>query len=221
MKKNKSLHSTSWTDKELFKLSNRSNHKIVKLSSGDFQWNHNINGTWENHYLETFENRNKPLSFLHFSLAKWREELELRQKQQQESIQRAWSKLQRIKDSNKKSNVDKIREIKKLDLNLTNEELANELGVSRQTIYRASRQPNTLKKVRVRTRRKKPLDNSKSYNTFVGLEIRTQSEEYKNYVAKFNMEIEEKHKEFIKAKDIRMYDFIDKLVNDCDLCLAS
>jgi hypothetical protein len=207
MKNNTELNQSlaNLTKEELIKLCNIDNHKIVKLANGLYQWSLNINGNLEK-LEETFYTRKEAYENQKLSLAIWRKELDCRQKMQEARISFAYNKLEAIKESTVKTNNEKIKEIKELYINLSDLDIAMELGISRQTVYRASKEQinNTS------ARKQIVKDDSVFYNMNAPQDKRIKSEEYLDYVATFKKEVEVKHK-----------DFIDKLVNGYDLYLAS
>ena len=206
----------SLTKEELIKLCNIDNHKIVKLANGLYQWSQNINGNLKK-LEETFYTRKEAYENQKLSLAIWRKELDYRQKMQEARISFAYNKLEAIKESTEKTTNEKILEIKELYINLSDVEIATELGISRQTVYRASKEPinNTSSRKRI------VKDDNVFYNMNAPQEKRIQSEEYLDYIANFKKKVEEKNKDFTEARDTRMYDFVDGLVSNCDLRLAS
>jgi hypothetical protein len=206
----------SLTKEELIKLCNIDNHKIVKLANGLYQWSQNINGNLKK-LEETFYTRKEAYENQKLSLAIWRKELDYRQKMQEARISFAYNKLEAIKESTEKTTNEKILEIKELYINLSDKEIASELGISRQTVYRASKEPIN----QTSTRKQIVKDDRVFYNMNSCQEERIKSEEYLDYVASFKKEVEVKHKDFIEARDKGIYNFIDKLVNNCDLRLAS
>ena len=127
----------NFTNEQLIELTNPLNHKIVKLKSGDYRWLFNEDGNWVDRYVTTFDNYNKPASFLHYCLAAWNKELTERRDKEFKRLRKAYRKLQHIKKDNDKKNADKVRQVKSLNLNLTNEDIANELGLTRRTVQRA------------------------------------------------------------------------------------
>ena len=187
MKNNKSTFKTSWSDNELLELSKRSNHKIVKTVSGNYVWKHFLNDKWSNHSgTECYKTYNKPASFMNYWLVKWSEELTDRNVQANRLYTSNRRKLDKIKNSIVKTTADKIREAKALDLNLTNTELAIELGLNEKTIRRALNGDYTVTTSFPKTRNIKKKDSNKYYNINDTLETRTNSKEYLDYVAKFN-----------------------------------
>ena len=197
MKNNTELNQSlaNLTKEELIKLCNIDNHKIVKLANDLYQWSLNINGNLEK-LEETFYTRKEAYENQKLSLAIWRKELDCRQKMQEARISFAYNKLEAIKESTIKTNNEKIKEIKELYINLSDLDIAMELGISRQTVYRASKEQinNTS------ARKQIVKDDSVFYNMNAPQDKRIKSEEYLDYVATFKKEVEVKHKDFIEIK---------------------
>ena len=196
MKNNTELNQSlaNLTKEELIKLCNIDNHKIVKLANGLYQWSLNINGNLEK-LEETFYTRKEAYENQKLSLAIWRKELDCRQKMQEARISFAYNKLEAIKESTVKTNNEKIKEIKELYINLSDLDIAMELGISRQTVYRASKEQinNTS------ARKQIVKDDSVFYNMNAPQDKRIKSEEYLDYVATFKKEVEVKHKDLINC----------------------
>ena len=171
----------NFTNEQLIELTNPLNHKIIKLKSGDYKWLFNEDGNWVDRYFTTFDNYDKPASFLHYSLAVWNKELTERRDKEAKRLRKAYRKLQHIKKDNDKKNADKVRQVKALNLNLTNEEIGIELGISHSTVKRALNSFNQTITVK-KHRKPKKKDSSIYYNVDDSIEVRTQSKEYKDYV---------------------------------------
>ena len=177
------------TKEELIKLCNIDNHKIVKLANGLYKWSLNINWDLEK-FEETFYTRKEAYENQKLSLAIWRKELDHKQKLQEAKISFAYNRLEAIKESTEKTNNEKIQEIKKLYINLSDVEIASELGISRQTVYRASKEPinNTSSGKRI------VKDDNIFYNMHAPQEKRIQSEEYLDYIANFKKKVKKSKK---------------------------
>lgn len=196
MKNNTELNQSlaNLTKEELIKLCNIDNHKIVKLANDLYQWSLNINGNLEK-LEETFYTRKEAYENQKLSLAIWRKELDCRQKMQEARISFEYNKLEAIKESTVKTNNEKIKEIKELYINLSDVEIAMELGISRQTVYRASKEPinnTSSRKIIVK-------EDNVFYNINSPQDKRIKSEEYLDYVATFKKEVEKKHKNLINC----------------------
>jgi hypothetical protein len=126
---------TSWTDEQLDRLVNIDNHKMVKDSAGETRWMHSLlNGVWDIHSIKVFEEEKLAYSWLYFWITKWDEELRLRKSTRAIQVRK---QVKRIKRSVRTVVSDKVVELKSLLTSYTNQEIANELGVSISTVKRA------------------------------------------------------------------------------------
>ena len=171
----------NFTNEQLIELTNPLNHKIIKLKSGEYRWLFKENNNWVDRYFTTFEDYDKPAHFLHYSLAVWNKELTERRDKEAKRLRKAYRKLQHIKKDNDKKNADKIQQIIALNLNLTHEDIANELGITSKTVQRVLSGPNQTIIVK-KHRKPKKKDSSIYYNVNDSIGVRTQSKEYKDYV---------------------------------------
>tara|TARA_R110000803_G_scaffold44303_4_gene93785 strand:- start:177 stop:758 length:582 start_codon:yes stop_codon:yes gene_type:complete len=187
-KNKKKASKTSWTDHQLFQLSNRANHKIVKTAAGDYIWKHQLDGKWENHCIQgSFSTYKKPASHLAYWTAIWGEELIQRNEKISKEFSSARKRLLRIKDSLNKTTADKINEVKLLGLQFTNEELAMELGISLATVKRALKKDYSAPQRFYRESKKK--DSAIYYNMNDSEKVRRASKEYLDYVEFMNSKV--------------------------------
>ena len=180
---------TSWTDEQLFKLSSSDNHKVVKLRSGDYMWKHNINEEWENHCISTFDDYSKPSHFLQYNLSKWMGELSSRRADKSRKNRAAARRLIQIKNSITRTTADKIKEIILLGLNLTQRELADELGVNIKTVNRAVAGDYTGVGDSFGIKKPRKVDSLLVYNINDTQGVRIKSKEYLDYVADFEEKV--------------------------------
>jgi hypothetical protein len=127
---------TSWSDLHLKELSNLSNHKVVADTAGEYNWMHYINGKWELHSIKVFEEENKAWNWAYFWVDKWGKELQDRRATQ---ARRSKRRLKAIRRSVTMTNKEKALEIRTLMTSWTQQEIANELRVSKATVERALR----------------------------------------------------------------------------------
>ena len=129
------MRKTSWSNKELEKLCNPENHKIV-YDGFDYRWFHRINGKWEIHSIYYFKDYDKPYSLLRYNLAVWSKELTTRRIEKARKVKRRQNRIERISKERTFDNTKKAMEIHSIMPELTNEEIGNILGVSKQMIGR-------------------------------------------------------------------------------------
>ena len=94
---------TSWSDLQLQELSNRTNHKVVPDTAGEFRWMHKIDNEWSIHSIKVFEDEDKAYSWMYFWLAKWGQELMDRQAKTFRGKQR---KLRALRKNTRKTTRD-------------------------------------------------------------------------------------------------------------------
>lgn len=120
---------SSWTDKELERLCDPMNHKIV--SDGfDYRWYHKLNGKWEIHSIKVFEDYEKPYSWLQYWLSNWSKELTQRRKNYARNKQKITNRIKRISEMHDHSTHQKVLRIHSIDPSLTNQEIGLELNIS-------------------------------------------------------------------------------------------
>ena len=124
---------TSWSDLHLEELSNLSNHKVVADTAGEYNWMHYINGKWELHSIKVFEEENTAWNWAYFWVDKWGKELDDRRATQ---ARRSKRRLKAIRRSVSMTNKSKALEIRTLMTDWTQQEIANELSISRSTVKR-------------------------------------------------------------------------------------
>mgnify|MGYP003676021954 CR=1 FL=1 len=124
---------SSWSDLQLEQLSNRTNHKVVPDTAGEFRWMHKLNSKWEIHSIKVFEEENVAYSWMYFQLDRWDKELKDRRATQ---ARRSKRRLKAIRRSVTMTNKSKAIELRTLMTDWTQQEIANELSISRSTVKR-------------------------------------------------------------------------------------
>ena len=72
---------TSWSNEQLDKLIDPTNHKIT-YDGYEYRWYHKINGNkWESHFIKGYKDYNTLYSFLYFWIPLWSKELNERKKE--------------------------------------------------------------------------------------------------------------------------------------------
>ncbi len=118
---------TSWTTAQLNQLKEPTNHSVI-WDGWNYHWHHFLDGKWELHCIKSFEDFNKPFSWMKSWLYKWNVEYTHRQ----ESLLKRLFKTTLISK--------RIEIVEELKPNLTNVEMAQYLRVSRKTITRNRKQ---------------------------------------------------------------------------------
>ena len=129
------MRRTSWSDKELEKLCNPDNHKIV-YDRYQYRWYHNIDGKWEIHSIECFAEYKRPYSWLQYNLAVWSKELMSRRIEQARNKRMVQLKIERIRRQRESSIAIKVLEIHRMNPSLTQVEISRLLDVSQQLVYK-------------------------------------------------------------------------------------
>jgi DNA-binding CsgD family transcriptional regulator len=124
---------TSWSDLQLEELRELSNHKVVPDTAGEFRWMHKLNGKWEIHSIKVFEEENVALNWMYFWLDKWNKELADRRAL---AARRSNRRLKAIRRNITMTNKEKAIELRTLMTSWTQQEIANELSISRSTAKR-------------------------------------------------------------------------------------
>ncbi len=126
-----SQFTTSWSDYQLFQLSNIDNHSITPDGDGYYKWYYTIDAT--NHLAthKEFKSISHAKEFIHFNITRWNNELFNRKNTVIKSL-KAKSTIQ-----NKKHNMyNNIKDIKNKYPGLTHKRIAEHLGISISTVKR-------------------------------------------------------------------------------------
>ncbi len=130
-----SVNTSSWTDQQLEKLCDPSNHKVI--SDGyEWIWMNKIAGKWELHSIKLFEESSKAYSWLQWNLDVWAKELLSRRKKQAAKARRIDRKIRRIIEQHDYETNKKVLEIHKLNPELTMKEIGLMVGISKSTVTR-------------------------------------------------------------------------------------
>ena len=128
---------TSWNDKQLKELIDPNNHKIT-FNGIEWDWMHNINGSWERHSIYQYKDSNKHYSNLYFWLNNWSKELKERNKKTLINMKkntRLEKKAIKLRENNTNT-FTKVRTIKELLPNSTIDTVATILNVNISTVKR-------------------------------------------------------------------------------------
>ena len=124
---------TSWSDLQLKELRELNNHKVVSDIAGEYRWMHKLDGKWEVHSIKVFKEENVALNWMYFWSDKWNKELQDRRATQ---ARRSKRRLKAIRRSVTMTKKEKALEIRTLMTSWTQQEIANELSISRSTAKR-------------------------------------------------------------------------------------
>ena len=125
---------TSWSDKDLECLSQLENHKIVQDIEGEYRWMHRLSGgKWDIHSIQVFESEKTPLEWMYMWVSLWDKELKSRKS---EAFKMVRKERNRIHRSKRMSKAEKSISLRNLLPELTQQEIANEIGVGIATVKR-------------------------------------------------------------------------------------
>lgn len=137
------MSKTSWTNEELEKLCDPTNHRII-YDGYDYWWQHKlISNNWDNHYLEGFEDYKVAYHWLKVWLHKWAKELSERKieaskdylKEMKQYLKATEKAIEIAKAPGIKTKA-KVQMIQELLPNQSITAMASMLNVSRQVLHR-------------------------------------------------------------------------------------
>ena len=131
----------SWTDSDLLRLSDLSNHRINYDGYG-FIWEHSlVDGIWELHSVFKYREYKYYMHVIHFHLPKWKAQLDKRIKDRKVertkelmSQKRIFSKIDEINSFKQLKMKDKVLMVSKLLPDESKDYIAKVLGVSKQLV---------------------------------------------------------------------------------------
>ena len=129
---------SSWSTEHLRQLKEITNHKVI-YDGYEFVWMSKIDGKWQRHYTANFEDYNKPMSWIYFTVSRWDKEYKQRSESYFNEMIKELEvdvKIKEICNEYSKKTKQKINEIKTLKPNISNKEIADILGVSIRTVER-------------------------------------------------------------------------------------
>ena len=132
------MHKTSWSTEHLRQLKEITNHKVI-YDGYEFVWMSKIDGKWQRHYTANFEDYNKPMSWIYFTISRWDKEYKQRSESYFNEMIKELEvdvKIKEISNEYSKKTKQKINEIKTLKPTISNKEIADILDVSIRTVER-------------------------------------------------------------------------------------
>ncbi len=129
---------SSWSTEHLRQLKEITNHKVI-YDGYEFVWMSKIDGKWQRHYTANFEDYNKPMSWIYFTVSRWDKEYKQRSESYFNEMIKELEvdvKIKEISNEYSKKTKQKINEIKTLKPTISNKEIADILGVSIRTVER-------------------------------------------------------------------------------------
>ena len=127
---------TNWSTEELKHLKEMTNHKVV-YDGYEFIWMHRLDGEWNRHYVNNFEDYNKPMSWIHHHVYNWGKEYRQRHAKYLDDMRIQLDIDIKIREISKEANVktkEKVIEILHLKPNISNKDIAGILGVTIKSV---------------------------------------------------------------------------------------
>jgi len=132
------MNKTSWSTEHLRQLKELTNHK-VSFDGYEFVWLSKVDGEWQRQCIVSFDNYNKPMSWIYFTVARWNKEYKQRSESYFNEMIKELEvdvKIKEISNEYSKKTKQKINEIKTLKPTISNKEIADILEVTVRTVER-------------------------------------------------------------------------------------
>tara|TARA_R110000772_G_scaffold32045_8_gene78735 strand:+ start:2381 stop:2782 length:402 start_codon:yes stop_codon:yes gene_type:complete len=129
---------TNWSTEELKHLKEMTNHKVV-YDGYEFIWMHRLDGEWNRHYVNNFEDYNKPMSWIHHHVYNWGKEYRQRHAKYLDDMRIQLDIDIRIREISKEANVktkQKVLEVISLRPSISNKEISTILDVTVRSVER-------------------------------------------------------------------------------------
>tara|TARA_R110000796_G_scaffold95908_1_gene201353 strand:- start:584 stop:985 length:402 start_codon:yes stop_codon:yes gene_type:complete len=129
---------TNWSTEELKHLKEMTNHKVV-YDGYEFIWMHRLDGEWNRHYVNNFEDYNKPMSWIYSHVYRWGKEYRQRHAKYLDDMRIQLDIDIRIREISKEANVktkQKVLEVISLRPSISNKEISTILDVTVRSVER-------------------------------------------------------------------------------------
>lgn len=129
---------TNWSTEDLLHLKELTNHKVV-YDGYEFVWMHRLYGEWNRHYVNNFEDYNKPMSWIHNNIYYWGREYRLRQVKYLADMRKSLDIDIKIREISREANVktkQKVLEVISLRPSISNKEISDILDVTIRSVER-------------------------------------------------------------------------------------
>ena len=129
---------TNWSTEELKHLKEMTNHKVV-YDGYEFIWMHRLDGEWNRHYVNNFEEYNKPMSWIHSHVYSWGKEYRKRHSKYLDDMRMHLDIDIRIREISREANVktkQKVLEVISLRPSISNKEISDILDVTVRSVER-------------------------------------------------------------------------------------
>tara|TARA_R110000851_G_scaffold205552_1_gene357548 strand:+ start:1312 stop:1749 length:438 start_codon:yes stop_codon:yes gene_type:complete len=129
---------TNWSTEELKHLKEMTNHKVV-YDGYEFIWMHRLDGEWNRHYVNNFEDYNKPMSWIYSHVYRWDKEYRKRHAKYLDDMRMQLDIDIRIREISKEANIktkQKVLEVIYLRPSISNKEISTILDVTVRSVER-------------------------------------------------------------------------------------
>jgi hypothetical protein len=129
---------TNWETEELLYLKEMTNHKVV-YDGYEFVWMSRLNGEWNRHYVNNFEDYNKPMSWIHHNVYNWGKEYRHRHTKYLDDMRKQLDIDVKIREISREANVktkQKVLEVISLRPSISNKEISDILDVTVRSVER-------------------------------------------------------------------------------------
>ena len=129
---------TSWSTEHLKQLKEITSHKVI-YDGYEFVWMSKIDNKWGRHYVENFEDYNKPMSWIHHNVHNWGKEYRQRQAEYLDDMRLRLDIDVKIREISREANVktrEKVIEILYLKPSISSKEIAEILDITIRSVER-------------------------------------------------------------------------------------
>jgi hypothetical protein len=129
---------TNWTTEQLKNLKEVTNHKVI-YDGYEFVWMSKPDEVWTKHYINTFEDYNKPMYWIHHHTYNWNKEYKQRQEKYLSDMRKGLDIDVRIVEISRDTDTmvkEKVNQILELKPYMYNQDVADILGVTVRTVQR-------------------------------------------------------------------------------------
>tara|TARA_R110000787_G_scaffold281153_1_gene392323 strand:+ start:331 stop:732 length:402 start_codon:yes stop_codon:yes gene_type:complete len=129
---------TNWTTEQLKNLKEVTNHKII-YDGYEFVWMSKPDEVWTRHYINNFEDYNKPMYWIHHHTYNWNKEYKQRQEKYLSDMRKGLDIDVRIVEISRDTDTmvkEKVNQILELKPYMYNQDVADILGVTVRTVQR-------------------------------------------------------------------------------------
>ena len=129
---------SNWSTEELMQLKEMTNHKVV-YDGYEFVWMVKLYGEWNRHYVNNFEDYNKPMSWIHHNVYNWGKEYRQRQAEYLDDMRLRLDIDVKIREISREASIktkQKVLEIISLKPSISSKEIAGILDITIRSVER-------------------------------------------------------------------------------------